>query len=234
MPVDAWSLKMRLLSKAIVFVGIITALAASFKSICALSQQPAVTNPATASAPAQPEKTPQTDPIEALAGKWDSKCDEKGCVMFTDVLIGDLDHPADSKHPEYITIAVAINRSTRKPDFFSFELPANADRKQGVILMFSKTVKDGNGWKMVEDKDSMSQLDFNSCDKESCVARVHPEILSSDGSPNIDLLDKFLNSSHIYFIYTKKGKPYRALKALFPFQRDYKHLMETELKSATP
>lgn len=217
--------------KIITFSGIL--IAHSLVSI-GFSQEPAVIRPKSAFVPEQAEKTAQIDPIEALAGKWDSKCSEKGCAMFTDVLIGDPDHPADPKHPEFITIGVAINRSDRKPAYFAFYVPADADRKQGIIIMFSKTVKDGNGWKMVEDKDSMSQLDFNSCDEKSCVARVHPEILSSDGSPSIDLLDKFLNSNHIYFIYTKKGKPFRALKALFPFQRDYKHLMETELKPATP
>jgi len=225
---------MSILPKAITFAGVLIASVIVFSGNSALPQEPAAASTKPAVVPEQVDKTAQADPIEALAGKWDSKCSDKGCVMFTDVLIGDPDHPADPKHPEFITIAIAINRSTRKPDFFSFELPANADRKQGVILMFAKTVKDGNSWKMVEDKDSMSQLDFNSCHKESCIARVHPEILSSDGSPNIDLLEKFLNSSHIYFIYTKKGKPYRSLKPLFPFQRDYKQLMETELKPPTP
>ena len=225
---------MRLLVKAIVLMGFIAILAVGFKSSCAFSQQPVAINPAPAVTPAQTDNAAKVDPIEALAGEWDSKCGEKGCMMFTDILIGDPDHPSDPKHPEYITIGVAINRSDRKPAYFSFHVPADADRKQGVIIMFSKTVKDGNSWKMVEDKNSMSQLDFNSCDEESCVARVHPEILSSDGSPSIDLLDKFLNMNHIFFIYTKKGKPYRALGALFPFQRDYKHLMETELKQTTP
>jgi hypothetical protein len=146
-------------------------------------------------------------------------------------LIGDPDHPTNPNHPEYITIAVAINRSDRKPAYFAFYVPADADRSQGVIIMFAKTVKDGKSWKSVPDNDSKSQLDFNSCDEESCVARVHPQILDAAGHPGMDLLDKFLNMNHIYFIYTKKGKPYRALAALFPFQRDYQHLMETELKA---
>jgi hypothetical protein len=233
MSVNVWSQKMRLPIKAIVLMGFIAILAVGFKSNCALSQQPVMTKPTPATTPTQVDKTARVDPIEALAGKWDSKCGEKGCVMFTDVLIGDPDHPADPKHPEFITIAVAINRSTRKPDFFSFQLPANADRKQGVIIAFARTVKDGKSWKLVKDKDSMSQFDFNSCDEKSCVARVHAEILSSDNSPNIDLLDKFLHMDQIWFLYAKNGVPYRTMKALFPFQRDYKHLMETELKPAT-
>jgi invasion protein IalB len=225
---------MRIVYKAVTLVGILIASVTVFSGNLALPQEPSAASPKPATAPLQAEMDAQTDPIEALAGKWDSKCGEKGCVMFTDVLIGNPDHPADPKHPEFITIAVAINRSDRKPAYFAFQLPANADRKQGVIIAFIKTVRDGKGWKMVNDKDSMSQLDFNSCDEESCVARVHAEILSSDNSPSIDLLDKFLHMDQIWFLYTKNGVPYRTMKALFPFQRDYKHLMETELKPATP
>lgn len=197
-------------------------------------QKPAESSPPPASSPAQNGNVNPPDQIEALAGKWDVKCGDKGCMMFTNVLIGDPDHPADLDHPEYITVGVAINRSDRRPQFFSFDVPPDADRKQGVIIAFFDTVKDGNGWKLVKDKDSMSQLDFNSCDEESCVARVHPMILSSDSSPNIDLLDKFLHSSQIWFLFTRKGVPYRTMKPLFLFQRDYQHLMETELKPTTP
>ncbi len=207
------------------------ALACGLTANCAPIQELANPSKAPESPPQQNENANPTDPIEALAGKWDFKCGDKGCMMFTDVLIGDPDHPADPNHPEYITIGVAINRSTRKPDFFSFDVPPDADRNQGIIIAFAKTVKDGKGWKLVKDKDSMSQLDFNSCDEESCVARVHPEILSSDGRSNLDLLDEFLHSSQIWILFTRKGAPYRTMKALFPFQRDYQHLMETELKA---
>jgi len=209
-------------------------LAGGVAANCAPIQELTAPNKAPASPPPQNEKANPTDPIEALAGKWDFKCSDKGCMMFTDVLIGDSDHPSDPNHPEYITVGVAINRSDRKPEFFSFDLPPDADRKQGVIIAFLDTVKDGKGWKLVKDKDSMSQLDFNSCDEESCVARVHAEILSSDGGPGLDLLDKFLHSSQVWFLFTRKGVPYRTMKALFPFQRDYQHLMETELKPTVP
>ena len=201
---------------------------------CTPIQKPAEASSVPVSPPAQDEKANPPDRIEALAGKWDFACTDMRCTMFTDVLIGDPDHPTDIMHPEHITMAVAINRSTRKPDFFEFDLPANADRNQGVFIAFLSTVKDGASWKLVKDKDSMSQLDFNSCDEKSCIARVHAEILSSDGSPNVDLLGKFLHSTQIWIMFTKKGEPYRTIKALFPFQRDYRRLMETEIKPAVP
>jgi invasion protein IalB len=215
-------------------VAVLAFLADGFSGYCAPQQKTVAANPTLTTDPVQAEKANLGDPIEALAGKWDIQCGDKGCMMFTDVLIGDSDHPANPKHPEYITIAVAINRSDRKPAYFAFHVPANADHSKGVIITFAKTMKEGVNWKMVVDENAMSQLDFNSCDQESCVARVHSEILSSDGSPNIDLLERFLNSDHVLFLYTKKGKSYRTMKALFPFQRAYQHLMETELKQAVP
>jgi invasion protein IalB len=202
-------------------------------SYCGPLQGPATGNPAPAVNQAQAADNTQGD-AETIAGTWDVKCSDKGCMMFTDVLIGDPDHPADPKHPEYITIAFAINRSDRKPAYFAFYVPADADRSQGVIIAFAKNIKDGEKWNTTVDKGSTSQLDFNSCDQDSCVARVHSQILNSDGRPCMDLLDEFLHKNHILFLYTKKGEPYRAIKALFPFQRAYQHLMETELKPAAP
>jgi hypothetical protein len=170
------------------------------------------------------------DPIEALAGKWDIKCAEKGCMMFTDVLIGDPDHPADLNHPEYITIAVAINRSDRKIAFIDFDLPPDADRAQGFFIAFAKTTMDEKKYKSSLDKDAMVHLNFFTCDKDSCIGRALGGLVESQGSQKEDLLQEFLNSNHILFLYTKNGVPYRTIKALFPFQRAYQNLMETELK----
>ncbi|HEY1803807.1 MAG TPA: hypothetical protein VGG45_04955 [Terracidiphilus sp.] len=221
--------------KIVILISFLIASVAGAEGRCAQSSKSATAAQTTPSGDgAPPSDKSAENPIEALAGTWDVRCSDKGCIMSTDVLIGDPDHPSDPKHPEYITVSVAINRSDRKPAFFAFDLPANADREQGVLIRFTTTVKDGDSWKTVPDKGGFSQLDFNSCDENSCVARVHSQILNSDGSPGIDLLDKFQHSSHIYFIYTKKRKPYRALQALFPFQRAYQHLMETELKPTAP
>ncbi len=39
------------------------------------------------------------DSIEALAGKWDIQCSERGCLMFTDVLVGIQTIPPISRTP---------------------------------------------------------------------------------------------------------------------------------------
>jgi hypothetical protein len=80
--------------------------------------------------------------------------------MFTDVLRGDPDHPADLQHPEYLTIAVAIEQSTRKPAYFAFHIPANADQESGVFITFAKTSKLENG-KMDSKVEEGGYLDFH-------------------------------------------------------------------------
>jgi hypothetical protein len=187
-------------------------------------QQPAMVGTKPVANPVQVKS--QDDPIEALAGKWDVQCTDRGCLMFIDVLIGDPNHPANMKHPEYITIAVAINRSDRKPAYFAFDIPANADHSKGVSISFIGNANKGN-----LATDAAFHVDFSSCNQESCRASVPPVIVSSaTGISNINLLKEFLTADYIMFWYTKNGQEYSTIKALFPFQRDYPHLMETALK----
>jgi len=165
------------------------------------------------------QNTPtKDDSIEVLARKWDIQCSERGCLMFTDVLVGDPD---------------LMDRTTRKPAYFAFHVPSNADRTQGVMITFSKALPDGVTWKMELDSDGASRLPFESCEQDSCVARLKNGI-AADGkdSHKTDLLDKFLNSNHILFLYTRDGQPYRTIKPLFPFQAAFKQLLETELKKS--
>ena len=185
-------------------------------------------------APLMFAQAPQkSDPIEALAGKWDTHCGLKGCMMFTDALIGDPDHPADLKHPQYITIAVAINRRDRKLAYIDFDLPPDADRSQGFFVAFAKTSKDGKNWKLTLVKSATAHFSFVNCDENSCIGRALNGLVSSDGEPTINLLQEFLQTDQILFLFTRNGQPYRTMKALFPFQRAYQHLMETEFKQGS-
>lgn len=177
--------------------------------------------------PSQTHAKTKLDPIESLAGTWDIHCMQKGCLMFTDVLIGDPDHPADLKHPQYITIAVALNRSDRKVAYIDFDLPPYADRAQGFFIAFAKTTMDGNEYKTSLDKNATVHLDFFTCNKDSCIGRAPDGMVESQGNQKVDLLREFLRDDQILFLYTKNGVPYRTIKALFPFQRAYKQLMKT-------
>lgn len=187
-----------------------------------------------ATLPAAPQASAKSQPdtIQPWPGKWDVHCMTKGCVMFTDVLIGDPDHPADLAHPQFITIAVAINRSDRKPAFFDFDFPPDADRGQGAFVAFAHREKFGSRWKLAIAKATMFHLSFFTCDADSCIGRVTGHIVPArNGDPPVDVLHQFLTDDQILFLFTRKGVPYRTIKTLLPFQHAYQHLMKTELKA---
>ncbi len=163
--------------------------------------------------------------------KWDTNCSPRGCQMFIDVLRGDSGNPADPKdYREYITIVVAVDRRTLRPAYFSFHMPPNADRDQGVFVSFTRTVREGDHWKLDPDADKSRRIPFVSCNMDSCIARI-PGGLLEEGEEGyrIDLLDKFLNSNHVMFLYMKGGKPYRTMLSLSTFQQEYKRMLTSEL-----
>jgi hypothetical protein len=160
---------------------------------------------------------------------WDVKCVDRGCLMFTDVLVADSGHPPDVEDPQYVTITVAIDQSTRKVAFFSFGASVKADARQGMFITFSKTMPDGDKWKMVLDAHP-ARAPFAECNSTACTARVVNGIVRNDGQ-GIDLLEKFMNSDHVLFLYVRDGQAYRAMAPLNSFKKRYRILMETELKS---
>jgi hypothetical protein len=162
---------------------------------------------------------------------WDNDCSEKGCLMFHDVLVGDPDHPADPKNPEHITIAVAIDRASSKPANFDFLLPANADKDQGVIVTFAKTIKDGANWKIQLDKDLLFHLAFAECAPEGCITHISNGVVQDQKTgTELNLIDKFQDSDFILFLYTRAGQPYRAMGTLLSFKPTYQELLATKLK----
>ena len=129
-------------------------------------------------------------------------------------------------------MAVAINRSDREPAFFDFDFPPDADRGQGAFVTFGRTERVGNKWKLALVKPAIFHLNFFSCDHDSCIGRVTGHVVpATDGNPPVDVLHEFLTDDQILFLFTRNGVPYRTIKALFPFQRDYRHLMDTEFKA---
>ncbi len=170
------------------------------------------------------------DWIDALV-RWDTHCSEKGCIMFTDMLRGDSGDPADPKdRTQYVTIAVAVDRATAKPAYFAIHLPPNAQQDQGVFIGFTKTTKDGDHWKAALDKEGASRIPFASCDKESCVARVTSGLVSEGrDSHNMDLLEKFLDSDAVLFLYMSQGKPYRTMIPLASFKKEYPKMLKSDL-----
>jgi hypothetical protein len=168
------------------------------------------------------QKSDLNDWSDAIV-KWDTQCSPKGCLLMTDVLRGDSGNPPNPKDPhEYIGIYVAVDRGTQKPAYFAFHIDPTSQQDQGVFIAFTKTTKDGDKWKMGMDADGASRLSFSSCGEESCVARVPGGIVEeAKESHRINLLNKFLNSDAVLFLYMKDGKAYRTMVVLSSFKKEY-------------
>ncbi|HEY2858685.1 MAG TPA: hypothetical protein VGJ21_09735 [Terracidiphilus sp.] len=157
--------------------------------------------------------------------------------MQTDVLRGISDdaEPPDSKDVrEYIGLDVAIDRKTKSPAYFSFLVDPRAQRDQGVFITFTKSVfKDGK-WDLQPDPDGPVRIPILDCHPDYCAARV-PLGVTQEGkdSRKEDLLDRFLNSSHLLVLYVRDGKTYRTMVILSSFKKEYARVMATELKESS-
>lgn len=185
---------------------------------------------------AQVKETEPRNSGEELANalvKWDKECGPKGCLLETDVLRGFSDDPPDPKDSrEYIGISVPTDRATRKPAYFAFHVDPRAQQSNGMFIIFSKTTRDGDSWKLSLDSEGVSRLMFDKCDEQSCVVRVRGGLVQEGKESHaMNLLDKFLGSDHLLILYMRDGKPYRTMIILSSFKRAYERLLANELPS---
>ena len=123
----------------------------------------------------------------------------------------------------------------RKPSYFAFHVDPNSQQDQGVFIAFTKTTKEGNKWKSGIDADRALRLAFSSCGEDSCVARVTGGFVEETKEGHkINLLDKFLSSDAVLFLYMKGGKPYRTMLVLSSFKKEYQRVLESEPTQNAP
>ncbi|MSO97307.1 MAG: hypothetical protein EXR11_03680 [Rhodospirillaceae bacterium] len=186
---------------------------------------------------AQEYQTEEKDgPFAATVGNWDVKCVDVGCLLSKDFVIADPDHPIqDQANPEFATIAVTISRDGNRVGWVSFQVPPDARQDAGLFVRFATSVRDPSvpvGWRMELDS-VLYKFMFDECDSDSCTARIERGIFpATDSSPELNLVEKFLNSNFVLLLFQREGEAFRAMEPLFPFKRAYKKLMEAEL--ATP
>jgi hypothetical protein len=166
------------------------------------------------------------------AFRWDVRCQPLGCTLFLDVLHGSADEktPPNSKDSrQYISLMVAVDRATRMPAYLAFHFPPDADQKPGFFIAFAYDTE-VNGRRGVQpDPDSMNELGFDSCDADSCVARMREGKVDDGKGGFIDLLRQFNTADHLWLMYTRKGKPIRTMIPLRPFKTAYQRVMSTDL-----
>ena len=185
------------------------------------------------SLPSQAQQNPKDDLADTPV-KWDSKCSARGCLIQTDVLRGISDDrtlPDSKDYREYVSINVAMEKSTRKPAYITIMVDPRAQQDQGIFVAFTNTKKVGDSWKAEIDKDGANRLPACECTSNACIARV-PFGLVPEGPDRkaIDLLDKFLNSNALLILYMKGGRPYRTMVLLSAFKMEYHRVLSSEFK----
>ena len=161
---------------------------------------------------------------------WDTRCVEKTCVLFTEVL-GESGSPTAAEDPsKFVAIGVKLDRSTLKPQSFVFLVPPNAEQNQGVVISFGKAKKEGDHWTTELDVDGASRIPFASCDKNTCTVQV-PGGLLEEGkeSHRTDLLYEFLHSGYVLFLYWGQGKAHSNMVLLSPFKKTYEKVRASEI-----
>jgi invasion protein IalB len=176
------------------------------------------------------EAQPNFQALLRQSQNWKTACMPKGCILSADILRGAYGGAPDSQHVnQYISIAVAVDRSTMKTHFLMFEVDPHADANAGIVLTFAHTVPDGKSWKVVFDPHGTFPLPLNRCNPTTCDA-ILPAGVMKDGT---DVLAKMQSGTHLFLLYTKGDQTYRTAVDLDLFQAAYQKML-TDMKAAPP
>ena len=169
-------------------------------------------------------------PIEDLLKTeqaWHIKCMPKGCIASVDILRGESGDPPDPNDTnQYVSVAVAVDRSDRRPSLVMFEVDPNADQQTGIDLFFAHTVPDGKSWKVVVDPNGPMHFPFRHCSKTTCI------FLIGGGTPDeatmkscADLVARMRTEDHLFLSYTRGGHSYSTAISLALFKEAYASLL---------
>ena len=146
--------------------------------------------------------------VESLETKW---------LLFVDVFHGgDQADPNDMNN--YLSVAVAIDRVTKKAAFVSFQLSGVADKETGLSgVLFNPTAK---GSELSVESETSFELEFDGC-AEACVVRVINGEARDKHAERIDLLKGLLTHSHLLVRYGQSGEQRSALLPLSDLHDKY-------------
>lgn len=180
----------------------------------------------------------QNTPEDLLRAQqsWKIDCMPKGCIASVDILRGESGDPPDPHDTsQYISVAVGVNRSDRRPGLVMFEVDPKADQSAGVDLVFAHTIPDGKGWKIVVDQSGSIHLPFRRCDPTECSAVL------GGGKPDdvamkscADLIARMQSEDHLFLSYRRSGRPYRTAVSLALFKEAYARLLTQASTTQAP
>lgn len=176
---------------------------------------------------AQTAPDPAAQPFQ-----WDTKCEQRGCMLFLDVLhgaAGQKNEPDPKDAHQYISLMVGVDRESRKPAILSLHFPPDAEMSQGFFVAFADDKQTNGQWDIKPAAGSMEHLGFDGCDKDSCVARMREGKVDDGNGGLTDLVGEFLRHDHLWLLYTRKGEPIRTMIPLGPYKRAYQRVIDVEL-----
>jgi hypothetical protein len=152
---------------------------------------------------------------------WDIEKLEKGTLMFLDVAY----KRDNSDSVEYLTLTVAKDKSKQRPEFISIIIPNNIVRSNGIFIKFANSVTRNGERTMEMEKGNPVRVSFESCNDETCTARVVNGYASHDNGDKEDIFQKFLTSDHVLFLFIYPDGGHKSVSVpLFSFKEQYKKL----------
>lgn len=154
--------------------------------------------------------------------KWDVESVEKGVMMFLDVPF----RKNSNDSIEYLTIAVAISKNNKKPDFISFIVPANVKKGNGIFLKFSKQDKTGNELFQLETRSVRVHFTLNNTTDYTFTARIFDGSVVNGTRREIeDIFVKFLQLDFLFILLTYPNETHKTIMIpLYTFQKQYRTL----------
>lgn len=153
--------------------------------------------------------------------RWDVQKEERGSLMFLDV-----EYQQDNSDSiEYLTLTVAKDKSKKRPEFISVILPNNVVKANGIFITFANTtVKDGKQ-SMEMQKGMPVRVNFESCNNETCTARLISGLATHDNGEKEDIFQKFLTFDHVLFLFIYPDGSHKSVAVpLSSFKQQYKKL----------
>ncbi len=159
---------------------------------------------------------------------WETRCSLRGCILSVDILrAAYISTPDPNDVNQYISVAVATDRSPQKTNFLMFEVDPHADKNAGIVIALAKTVPQGNSFKI--EFDDTIPFPIDRCDNTTCKT-ILPGGLTKDG---IDLLAKMQQHTHLFLLYTRDDQTYRTEVNLDLFNEAYQEMLGKEFKAAS-
>ncbi len=169
----------------------------------------------------------KTDSLKVIADSavkaftWDIQKAEQGTLMFLDV-------PYQRNHSdstEFLTLTVAKDKTKQRPEFISIIIPNNILQSNGIFIKFAKTVNKNGEWTMELEKGNPVRIQFETCNDETCTARVVNGFATHENGEKEDIFQKLLDFDHILFLFVYSDGSHKSVSVpLFSFKQQYKAL----------